>query len=61
MILSPLFKIDDEKLCSGGNKISAGIVPLHDGACKDIKGMAGILLWLMGVPLVVIILLYLLF
>ena len=43
-----------------GNEIMAAIVPCTTFAQGD-AFMAGILLWLMGVPLIVIILLYLIF
>jgi hypothetical protein len=42
-------------------RICTPVVPLETSRNKEISIMAGILMWLMGVPLVVIILLYLLF
>jgi len=47
------------KLCAGWNESVAEIVPSVTSNTE--VTMAGILLWLMGVPLIVIILLYLLF
>ena len=43
-----------------GNEIAAAIVPCLTFTHGE-EVMAGILLWLMGVPLIVIILLYLIF
>jgi hypothetical protein len=48
------------KTCKAGNEIVAPMVPFATFAQGD-TFMAGILLWLMGVPLIVIILLYLIF
>jgi hypothetical protein len=49
-----------ENVCTAGNEIPVVMVPCTTCAQGD-AFMAGILLWLMGVPLIVIILLYLLF
>jgi hypothetical protein len=48
------------KTCSRGNEIVAAKVPCATSTQGE-AFMAGILLWLMGVPLIVILLLYLIF
>jgi hypothetical protein len=48
------------KTCAAGNETVEAMVPCTTLAQGD-KFMPGILLWLMGVPLIVIILLYLIF
>jgi hypothetical protein len=47
------------KTCAGRNETVARLFPLYTSS-KEVT-MAGILMWLMGVPLIVIILLYLIF
>jgi hypothetical protein len=48
------------KTCARGNETAAAMVPCTTFVQGD-AFMAGILMWLMGVPLIVIILLYLIF
>jgi hypothetical protein len=60
MTLPPMVRKRGMKTCSAGNEIVAGMVPCTTSDQGD-AFMAGILLWLMGVPLIVILILYLLF
>jgi hypothetical protein len=60
MTLPPMVRKAVMKTCSRGNEIVAAKVPCATSTQGE-AFMAGILLWLMGVPLIVILLLYLIF
>jgi hypothetical protein len=60
MTLPPMFRTFGSETCAHGNEIAARLF-LRETFCQGDASMAGILLWLMGVPLLVILLLYLIF